>query len=172
MAGRVLVAIAVVAIVAIITLYLALIYSQGGGDPATPLVTPFVASYLVLAAISLSASLFAPAAVSPALRAGPSAGLVVLGVLAAFSIGIVVLIAAGLAIASTVLALRARPGARSALSALGGAMVAIVILVAGFQIAWSHIVCPPSGEGGGTEPSFVGPGASYDCSGGALTVHR
>lgn len=172
MAERVLVSIAVVALAAITALYVVIISSQGGGDPATPLVTPFVAGYLLLSATSLAVSLFAPAAVSPALRAGPSAGLVVLGVLAAFSIGVAVLIAAGLAIASTVLALRARPGVRSALSVAGGAVAAVVILVAGFQIAWSHIVCPASGEGGGTEPSFFGVGTSYECLGGVLTVHR
>lgn len=167
-----LVALAVAAIAATIAGYLLLIHSQGGGDPATPLVVPFVTAFLALMAGLLAASIFAPPESRPALRAAASAGLVVLGVLAAFSIGVAVLIAAGLAIASTVLALRARPGARSVLSAAAAAVLALVVLVAGFQAAWSDIVCPPSGEGGGTEPSFYGAGATYECLDGVLTVRR
>ena len=168
MASRVLVAIAVVAIVAIIALYLALINSQGGEPSDTPWVVPFVSAYLALMAVVLTASLIAPPGARPALRAGASAGLVVLGVLAAFSIGVAVLIAAGLAIAATVLDLRTKPGARAVASAVTGAVVAVVVLLGGFQVSWTHVVCPPNGESGGTTAGFSV--TSYHCLNGVLTL--
>lgn len=169
MAERVLVAVAVAAIAATDGGYIALIRGQGGPPTDTPWVVPFVAGYLVLVAAVLAASLLVPAAAKPAMRVAASAGLLVLGVLAAFSIGLAVLIAAGLSIAAAVLAFRAKPGMSSAVSAAAAAVVALVVLVAGFQITWTHIVCPASGESGGTVASFVGVGSSYECNEGVLT---
>ena len=162
-----LVAIAVVAIVAIIALYLALINGQGGEPSDTPWVVPFVTGYLILMALALAASLIAQSRLRTALRAGASAGLLVLGVLAAFSIGVAVLVAAGLAIAATVLDLRSKPGARAVASAVTGAVVAVVVLLAGFQVSWTHVVCPPNGESGGTTAGFSV--TSYHCLNGVLT---
>lgn len=172
MSGRVPAAVAAVAVVAIIALYLVIINSQGGASSDTPLVVPFVAGYLALMGLLLTASLFTPPGARPALRAGASAGLVVLGVLAAFSIGVAVLIAAGLAIAAAVLALRARPGMRSVVSAAAAAVLAVAVLVAGFQIAWTHIVCPTTGGSGGSTASLIGHSFSYECNDGVLTIHR
>ncbi len=172
MAARVLVAIAVVAIAAIVALYLEIIQAQGGAPPDTPLVVPFVAGFLILMAALLGASLVAPPSLSPALRAGASAGLLALGVLAAMSIGVAVLIAAGLAIASTVLAFNAQPRARSAATAAVAVVVSVALLGAGFEVALNHVVCPPSGESGGSTASFLGHGSSYECRDGVLTVQR
>ena len=162
--------VAIVAIVAIAALYLAIIKSQGEQDPVSALVVPFVAGYLVMMAILLAISLGVAPAVRPGLRGAASAGLLALGLLAAFSIGVAVLIAAGLAIAATVLAINERPGARSIVSTAGAAVLAVVVLVAGFQIAWQHPVCPPGGEGGGSIPSLIGHGSTYECNNGVLTV--
>jgi hypothetical protein len=169
-AARVLVAIAVVAIVAIVVLYLAIVSSVGGPAPADVLVEPFVAGYLLLMAALLAASLFAPPLARPALRAAASAGLFVLGVLGAFTIGVAILVAAALAIASTVLAIRARPEARAQLSATVAAMLAVALLVGGFEFTWNYLVCPPTGESGGSTASFLGHGSSYECVDGHLTV--
>ena len=170
MPQRVLVGVAVIALAAIVALYLAIVRSQGGAPIDTPWVVPFVAGYLVLMALLLALSLLVPQGVRPVLRGAASAGLLVLGVLAAFSIGVAVLIAAALAMAATFLDLSAKPGARSVASAVAGALVAVVSLLVGFQISWTHIECPPSGESGGTTAGFIHEN-SYQCSDGRLTGH-
>lgn len=163
---------AAVAVIAVDALYLAIINSQGGIPSDTPLVAPFVAVYLALMAVLLAASVFAPPAAQPALRAAPAAGLFLLGVLALFSIGIAILITALLAGVSTVLSIRARPGARSPVSASIAALIAVALLVGGFEFTWNYLVCPSSGESGGSTASFLGHGSSYVCQGGVLTVRR
>ncbi len=172
MAARVLVAVAVVITFAVVALYVSVIRGQSG--PATPdvLTVPFLAAYQVLMALLLLASLLVPPAVRPALRAAAAAGLLVLGWLGAMSIGIPLLLAAGLAMGSTVLAIDARPGRRILISVAFAAVVAIALLVAGFEFSWHYLVCPPTGESGGTTASFLGHASSYDCNNGVLTVHQ
>ena len=173
MAARVLVAIAVVAIVAIDALYLAIVSSQGvPGEPPTdtPWVVPFVASYEILMALLLAASLVVRPAARPALRGAAATGLFVLGVLALFSIGLGDIFAAALPIAATVLAVMASPGLRTWVSVAVAAIASVAILLGGFQIAWSHIVCQPSGQSGGSSAGLFG-GSSYDCNNGVLTTH-
>ena len=171
MAARVLIAVAVVAVLAIVVLYVSLIKGQGEQDPVSALVVPFIVGYLLVMAMLLVISMVVVPAARPGLRGGASAGLLVLGWLAAFSIGVAVLIAAGLAIAATVLAINARPGPRSIWSAAGAGALAVLVLVVGFELAWQHPVCPPNGEAGGSIPSLVGHGSSYECNGGVLTIH-
>ena len=169
--ARTVTALAVIALVAIDAVYLVIIRQQGT-DPSEPLVVPFVAAYIALMGALLIASLVTPPAWAPALRGGASAGLLVLGALSAFSIGLGVLLAASLAVAATVLALIARPSVRSAVSTVLSAVAAVALLVVGFQVAWSYLVCPANGEGGGSTPSFFGQGSAYECNGGVLTVHK
>jgi hypothetical protein len=168
-AARVLTALAVVVVAGVDALYIGLIRGQGGGDSTTPLVVPFVAGYLALMAGLLLASLLAPPSFVPALRGGAAGGLLVMGGLAAFSIGVAVILAALLAIGATVMAALSRPGAVSVVSAGAAALVAVALLVAGFQFAWSYLVCPAGGEGSGTVPSLMGAGGSYECNDGVLT---
>ena len=173
-AQRVLVSVAVAATLAIVVLYVSISRTQGGGGPPTPdvLTVPFVASYIALMGGLLAASLFVPPALRPALRGAAAAGLLVLGWLAIFSIGVAILIAAGLAIGSTVLALNERPGARPVASAVVAGVLAVVVLVAGFEFSWHYLVCPPTGQQGGTTAEFL-PGhfATYECNDGVLTTH-
>src|SRR5690348_9393387 len=122
-------------------------------------------------ALLLLASLLVSPSVRPALRAGPAGGLLVLGWLGAMSIGIPLLLAAGLAMGATVLAIDARPGRRVVVSVAIAAAVAIVVLVAGFEFSWHYLVCPPTGESGGTTASFLGHATIYDCNNGVLTTH-
>ena len=172
MAARVLVAVAVVAIAATAAAYVLIIRSQGEHGTPDVLTVPFVASYQVLMALLLLASLVVPAAARPAFRGGASAGLLVLGWLAAMSIGIPLLLGAGLAIGSTVLAIDARPGRRVVISTAVAAVLAVALLAAGFEFSWNHLVCPPTGDSGGSTASLLGRGISYDCNNGVLTVHR
>ena len=173
MAARVLTAVAAVAVLATDALYVSLIRGQGGpGAPGPPdvLTVPFVAGYQLFMAALLAASLFAPAATAPVLRGAASGGLVVLGVLGAFSIGLPLLIAGFLAIAATVLAIRARPRALSIASAVGAAVVSVAVLAAGFEFAWHYLVCPPAVQMEGTTAGLFGDSISYRCADGVLTT--
>jgi hypothetical protein len=171
-AARVLVAVAVVAVVAIDALYLAIVVNQGGPQADTTWVAPFVAGYLGLVAAMLLISLVAGDPLAVGLRGGASGGLLVLGVLALFSIGFAILIAAVVCIAATVVTLSRRPATRSIFAAAAGLVLTIAVLVVGFQIAWQQISCPATGESGGTTASWTGSGQSYMCSNGHLTVSR
>src|SRR2546423_14079252 len=142
MAARVLVAVAVVTIAAIVVLYLSIIRSQGGPPSDTPWVVPFVAGYEVLMALLLSASLLVPPALRPALRGAASAGLFVLGALAASSIGLGDIMVAAFAMAATVLAVLASPGGRNWVPAAAGAVPAPAALFGGVQSARSAAHCP------------------------------
>lgn len=171
-AQRVLVGVAVIATVAIVALYLAIIRSQGGGEPSPPdvLTVPFVAGYMLLMALLLAASLVLRAPMRLAFRGAASAGLLALGVLSLFSIGVALLIAGGIATASTVLAVRDQPAGRPVFSPFVGGVVAVALLVVGFEFAWHYLVCPPTGEMGGTTAGFFN-SVSYDCNNGVLTTH-
>ena len=171
MAERVLVVVAAVAVVATDAAYIAIIRSQSG--PGTPdvLTIPFVAGYQLLMALLLLASLVAPRAARPAIRGAAAAGLLFLGWLAAMSIGIALLIAAGMAIGATVLALNAKSGFWPLVSTAGGVVAAVALLVAGLEFSSHYLVCPPTGQMGGTTGTLV-PGHSviYDCNEGVLTT--
>jgi hypothetical protein len=170
-AARILVAVAVVVTAAVVTAYVSLIRGQGGPPTPDVLTVPFLAAYQVVMALLLVASLLVSPAVRPALRAAPAGGLLVLGWLGAMSIGIPLLLAAGLAMGATVLAIDARPGRQVVVSVAIAAAVAIAVLVTGFEFSWHYLVCPPTGESGGTTASFLGHASSYDCNNGVLTVH-
>lgn len=169
MAARVLIAVAVVAILGTDALYVSVIMGQGG--PATPdvLTVPFVAGYQVLMAILLAVSLLAPRTFIPALRGAGSGGLVALGILGAFSIGVPLLMAACVAIAATVLAIRGRPRALSIASAVGAAVVSVAVLTTGIEFAWHYLVCPPAVQMEGTTAGLFGDSIHYECIDGRLS---
>lgn len=163
---------AAIAVVAIDVLYVSLIAGQGGPPSDTPLVAPFVGAYFAVLAISLGVSLVSPMWLKSALRGAATGGLLLMAVLTGFSIGVAVLVAAAIALAALVITLAARPNRGTVIAAITGAVVGVGVLMAGLQFAWSDVVCPASGQGGGTMPSLVGPGASYQCNEGVLTVQR
>ena len=167
--ARVLVWVGIAGLVAIDALYLAIIYFQNDPRPADVLTVPFIASYLAVMAILLGASLFSPGSAKPALRAAASAGLVVLGVLAAFSIGVLILVIAGLAIATTIPLLGTRNRPRVLVATGLASLFAVVVLLGGLQVAWHYLVCPPAGSSGGTTTGFFGQ-VSYECDNGRLTT--
>ena len=171
MAERVLVVVAAVAVAATDAAYIAIIRSQSG--PGTPdvLTVPFVASYQLLMALLLVASLIVRRGARPAIRGAAAAGLLVMGWLAAMSVGIPLLIAAALAMGATVLALNARSGFWPLVSTAGGVVLAVALLVVGFEFSWRYLVCPPTGQMSGTTATFT-PGQSviYDCNEGVLTT--
>jgi hypothetical protein len=166
---RVLVWVAIAGVVAIDGLYLAIIHFQGDPAPANVLTAPFVASYLAVMAILLAASLLTAATAKPVLRAAASAGLLVLAVLAAFSIGVLILVVAGLAIAATIPTLGIQKSRRIRVAAGVAALVAAVVLIGGLELTSRFLVCPATGSSGGTTGSFFGQ-VSYECDNGRLTT--
>jgi hypothetical protein len=164
--GRILAGVSSVGLAGLVLVYTALIRAQGGPPPDTPLTVPFVASYLVAMALLLATSLIAPFRVRSLLRAAPAAGLLVLGVLAAFSIGLPIIALGILAASSAILAIKARPSGASVAAAAAVGLASIAMLIIGLQIASTYIVCSPSVSSGGTAGLFGT--SSYRCDYGHL----
>jgi len=167
----VLVAVSIVAVIATVAGYIAIIRGQGGTPPSDVLTVPFVAGYLLATALLLAISLVERPrfkALRPALRAAASAGLLALGVLSLFSIGLAIIVAAAFAIAATVIAIVAAPRPATFIGVAAGVFLSLALLVGGFEVAWNVVVCPPDGQSGGTTAS----GMSYECNGGVLTTSR
>jgi len=133
----------------------------------------FVALYLVALVALLGASLrrrWSASARLP-LRAGAAGGLLVLGVLAISSIGLPLLVAGALATGATVRTLRGPFATPSSLSAVAAAVVAVAVLVAGFEVTERLIVCPAHGSASGGGSGLVTGPYHYDCMDGRLTLH-
>lgn len=152
--------------------YLLLILGQGGA-PSDVVTVAFVASYLAALAALLAASLPRrwSAVVRLSLRAAAAGGLLVLGILAIFSIGLPLLIAGAMATGAAVRTLRGPFLSTSSISAVAAAAVAVVVLVAGFEVTERLIVCPAHGSSGGGGTGLVTGPYYYDCVNGQLTFH-
>lgn len=159
-------------------LYLGYVNSQQASAPWF-LRVPFVAGFIVLMAICAALSAWASAIRWRPLLLGASAGgLLLLGFFAMFSIGLP-LVAAGLVALAGLMGTLSQtdPAARmsSALARVGmaavGAVMAVVILLAGFTLTEFAIRCPVSGtEGGGGGPVLGS--YQYSCDNGKLTISR
>jgi hypothetical protein len=162
---------ALVLVLADLIVYLLLIRGQGEPQPDA-FTVPFVAGYLAIMAVLLWLSLLdRPRLVRlrPAFRATSAAGLLLLGIFAAFSIGLPIFVAGVLA---TIAAIRALAGPRmrsAVLSEIAAAVIAVVVLVGGFEVTQRLIVCPPSGTMGGSGSGFLTGGYHYQCNNGTLT---
>jgi hypothetical protein len=164
----------IVLVVADVIAYLLLITAQGPGQSDMPMVVPFVASYLALAAIVLRLSVVRqPLLVAwrPVLRASAAAGLLVLGVLAALSIGLPIFLAGVLAAIAAVRAVAGHQLRNAVLSQIAGAVIAVMVLVGGFEVTQRLIQCPPAGQSGGSGSGFLTAGYHYECVNGTLTYH-
>jgi len=144
------------------------------GQPEHPpdiFTVPFVAAFIALMAGLLALSLGgSPLAVRlrPALRAGAAAGLIVLGVLGAFSIGLPLLVAGFVATGAAIRTL-AGGGFPAVALEVAAAVLTVALLVVGFEVTARVIVCPPyGGSSGGTWPGIVTHGFTWECSGGRL----
>jgi hypothetical protein len=151
--------------------YLWLISTQGGYPPDA-FTVPFVAGYLALMAAMLGLSLLKASVLvrlRPALRAGSAAGLLVLGVLAITSVGLPFVIAGALAAGAAVRTLAGRPRRQAVITEVGAAAIALVVLVAGFEVTERLIVCPAQGVSGGSGYGIVSGGYHWQCVDGKLT---
>jgi hypothetical protein len=170
-ATRVLVAVSIVAVIATVVAYNAIIRGQGGPAPSDFLTVPFVSTYLLSMAVILAISLIDRPRIKslrPALRSAASAGLVALAVLSAFSVGLEILIGAAFAIAATVISIISSLRRATFIGAAIAAVLSVAWLAFGLEVTWNVIVCPPTGQSSGTTAT----GVNYDCSDGYLTVHH
>ena len=154
------------------TAYVVLISSQGSRAPDV-FTVPFVAGLIALMAALLGLSLSANRLVvrlRPALRAGAAAGLVVLGVLGLFSIGLPLLAAGFVATGAAFRTLVGR-GVPGVIWEVGAALLVVATLVTGFEVTARLIVCPPLGSMSGGGPGFVTAGYHYECVDGRLYMH-
>jgi len=152
-------------------LYVGLIEAQGPDPQAN--VPRFVASYLAVMAALIGIALVPRpevAVIRFPMRAAAAAGLLSLGFIAAFSIGLPLVVAGGLttvALARTSRQLSSRLGR---LAGLAAALLAVALLIAGFEITGRWIVCPATGTASGTGSGFVTGGYSYECMNGELRI--
>jgi len=169
---RVISLVAFTIVVAVDGLYIGLI--NGQGPSAQPYIPRFVGAYLaVMAALIVVALLPRPEIVPirAPLRAAAAAGLLVLGIFAAFSIGLPLVVAGiltGFALSRTQREPR-RGVAR--VSGLVAAPLTVAILIAGLDVTQRLIVCPDSGQVGGGGSALLSGSYQYECNNGHLTVH-
>ena len=151
-----------------------LVLKVGSGGALQDAVTiGFIAVYLAALAVLLGASLMRRwgAGTRLPLRAAAAGGLLVLGVLAISSIGLPLLIAGAMATGATVRTLRGPFATPSSLSAVAAAVVAVVVLVAGFEVTERLIVCPAHGSASGGGTGLVSGPYHYECVDGLLSFH-
>ena len=152
--------------------YASIIGSQPSTDPFayTP---PFIEGYLLLLAILLAVSLVRRVGrtVRTGLRAAAAGGLLVLGVIAAFSIGLPLVLAGCLAAAGTVTTLRPPHVTGAAVAGMAGGFIAVAVLIAGFEVTERLVVCPATGTMTGGGAGFVTGPFHYECIDGVLTFH-
>lgn len=151
--------------------YALLVRAQGGYGGLDVLTVPFVTAYMLLMGALLAASLQRrlPARLRMPLRAAAAGGLLVLGILALFSIGLPLVIAGAMATGATVRTLRGPHLTSVALIAVAGSLLAVAVLVAGFEATQRYIVCPAQGTYGGGGSGFVSGPYHYECVDGKLT---
>jgi hypothetical protein len=152
--------------------YVLLIRSQGQLAPDAYTV-PFVAGYLILMAALLAVSLVRPPSPSwrTPPRAGAAGGLLVLGILGAFSIGLPLILAGILATGASVRTLKGSFWAPAGLFGVAAAVAAVAVLVTGFEVTERMIVCPSSGNMSGGGTGLVTGPYHFECVDGRLSFH-
>ncbi len=161
--------IAIVMVVVTAFGYVLIIRAQES-SPADGFTVPFVAAYLALMAAMLGVSLREESLavrLRPALRGGAGVGLLAIGVLALMSIGILLVVAGGLATAAAVMTLAGRHWSTVIYEA-AAALVALALLVAGFEVTGRLIICPAKGVSGGSGYGFVTGEYHWTCVDGHL----
>ena len=153
-------------------LYIVLINSQG--QSVQPYIPRFVGSYLAVIAAIIGLALLPRdemVQIRVPLRAAAAAGLLVLGFLTGFSIGLPLVLAGLLttfALTRTSREARSRP---ARLSGLVAAAVSVAILLAGLEVSTRTIVCEPGSNDAGGGSSLILGQYQYECVNGELRFH-
>jgi hypothetical protein len=163
---------------AIIAAAVDVLYLGTASGDAQFLRVPFVAGFIALMAICAALSARASATRwRPFLLGIAAAGLLLLGVIGIFSIGVPLLVAGLLALVGLINALRpgsapGRSGRAAAGMVAGGAVLAVAVLLGGFIATELALRCPARGVIGGTGSSLLGGSYAYGCDNGTLTISR
>jgi hypothetical protein len=160
-------------VVVVDALYVRYVVFVQGASSDQPWRVPFVASYLLaIATCALLASTLPGRAWRLAFLAASSAGLLVLGFFALFSIGLPLFVMGLVAGAVLVGQISQAPSPRAAVGvSIAGILAAIVVLMAGFEITARIIACPPGAvSGGGSGGGFLSGSYSYTCQNGRAIV--
>ena len=164
----------IVLVVAASIAYRVIFRVQGEPPPDSIAVIPFVSGYMLLMAALLGLSLLAhPRLVMlrPAMLAFAAAGLLLLGFFALFSIGLPIFIAGVLAAIAAIRVLILRSSKNAVLAGVAGAVIAVTLLVGGFELTQRIIVCPSTGSMGGGGSGFLTSPYHYTCVNGTLTMY-
>jgi hypothetical protein len=149
--------------------YVALILGQS--DRSDVVTVGFVTIYMLLMASMLAITLRSgarPVTLRMLLRGGAAGGLLVLGVLGAFSIGLPLIAAGALATGAAVRTVPRPRWTPAAITGVVAAGVAVAVLVAGFEVSGRLIVCPARGVSGGSGYLLVSGGYHWTCVDGQL----
>jgi len=163
-----------VLVVADLVVYGVLLTSQGGPPPDSAAIVPFVSGYMLLMAVVLALTLGGQpflVTMRPAMLAAAAAGLLLLGFFALFSIGLAIFVAGVLAGIAAIRTLVARSSRNAILSGVAGAVIAVTLLLGGFEVTQRIIVCPPTGTMGGGGSGFLTGPYHYTCVNGKLTMN-
>jgi hypothetical protein len=157
------------AIIAAVTdiLYYGVVVGQGGHDPIrwrVPFVATFIAVLAMTAALSARSS---SRAWRPGLLGLGAIGLLAMGFIAIFSIGLPLLLAGALAFIS----LTASRQPAGLLKAGAGALIALVIFVGGFEFSERAIACAPTVVETGSGSGLLSGPYHYTCVNGKLTLY-
>jgi hypothetical protein len=148
-----------------------LYYGQVGHDPLQWRVA-FVATFIAVLAMSSALSARASASAwRPALLGLSAIGLLAMGFIAIFSIGLALLLAGALAFIALVVTLTAVRQPAGFLKAGAGGMIALVVFVAGFDATARAIVCAPTGVETGSGSGLLSGPYHYTCVNGKLTMY-
>ena len=153
-------------------LYVVLINAQG--QSAQPYIARFVGGYLAVMAALIAVALVPrpeTARIRVALRAAAAGGLLLMGFLAAFTIGAPLVVAGFLVFFALTRTVRENRSTPARLSGLVAAALAVVVLLAGLEVTQRFIVCPEqSQETGGGSGLITGP-YQYECNNGVAHFH-
>ena len=173
-ASATLIWVSIALVLADVIAYRAILGAQGGPPPDSAAIVPFVGGYMLLMAALLGLSLLGNrrvAMLGPAMLAAAAAGLMLLGFFALFSIGLAIFVAGVLAGIAAIRTLVARSSRNAILSGVAGAVIAVTLLLGGFEVTQRIIVCPPTGTMGGGGSGFLTGPYHYTCVNGKLTMY-
>jgi len=132
----------------------------------------FVATFIALLAITAALSTRTSATPwRPALLALSAVGLLSMGFIGIFSIGLPLLVAGALACVALILSLIAARQPAGSLKAGAGALLALAIFLGGFEVTEHAIACPAKGVETGSGSGFLSGPYHYTCVNGKLTMY-
>jgi hypothetical protein len=161
------------AVIAAVTdiLYYGVVVGQGGHDPIRWRVA-FVATFIAVLAMTAALSARASSRTwRPGLLGLSAIGLLAMGFIAIFSIGLPLLLAGAVAFIALVISLTASRQPAGFLKAGAGALIARVIFVGGFEVSERAIACAPTGVETGSGSGLLSGPYHYTCVNGKLTLY-